>query len=70
MATLPPWTAEVSERLMDIQRAAEQQDQRLIPMIHETQAYLTELERRIVGYCTTVRTGTPPRWMRDTLDAA
>jgi hypothetical protein len=66
MAQLPSWTGEVSERLMDLQIAVERGDgrRRLISLIHETQEFVKDTESQIVGYCTTLRTGTPPKRLR------
>ena len=74
MAQLPSWTSEVSERLIDIQIAAERGDRRLISLIHEAQTFVDAVEDEINGVFTTVRTGKMPRRLRavaeDTLDAA
>jgi hypothetical protein len=74
MAQLPSWTSEVSERLMDIQLAAERGDQRILTLIHDTQAFVEEVEDTINGVFTTVRTGKMPRRMQratnDTPEAA
>jgi Na+/phosphate symporter len=63
MSQLPSWTQEVSERLIDIQKAAERRDARTIALIHETQEYLDEVQKQINGYCTALRTGQMPRRM-------
>jgi hypothetical protein len=68
MAQLPSWTSEVSERLMDIQLAAERGDQRILVLIHDTQKYVEKVEKTINGVYTAVRTGQPPRWMASQMD--
>lgn len=66
MAQLPSWTGEVSERLMDLQIAVERGDgrRRLISLIHETQEFVKDTESQINAYCTTLRTGQPPKRLR------
>lgn len=68
---MPPWTQEVSERLMDLQLHIERlidadgvrtlAEQALIDELKATQAVITAVEREIVGVLTTVRTGQQSR---------